>query len=205
MRLRIYIAGPLSKGDRQVNVDNAVAVMARLIEAGHAPFCPHLSYYMPGAFVFPHETWLAVDLPWVAVADAVLRLPGPSVGADMEEDEAMRLGIPIYHDLDALLAYPPAIGDARFHELLRQMGRLHARKGADYGQDADQFANVRASAEWGVPAWVGAMIRATDKMKRLQRFAQRGSLANESAADSLMDLSVYALIALILLREEAES
>lgn len=205
MRLRIYVAGPLSKGDREQNVQNAIDAGYRLIEAGFAPLIPHLSHFMDTTDALGHDTWLAVDLPWVGVADAVLRLPGESVGADMEEAEAHRLGIPVYHDIDELIARPPVIGDARFHELLRQMGRLHAKKGADYGAESDQFSNVRASSDWGVPAWVGAMIRATDKVKRLQRFAQRGSLVNEGAEDSLMDLSVYALIALILLREEAEA
>lgn len=93
-------------------------------------------------------------------------------------------------------------GPERFHEVLAELGALHDRKQADYGRDNDSFANVRASEEWGVPAWIGAMVRATDKVRRLQRFAQRGSLINESAADSLRDLAVYAIIALVLLEEK---
>ena len=93
-------------------------------------------------------------------------------------------------------------GGTRFHEILRELGELHDKKQADYGRDSDSFANVRASEEWGVPAWIGAMVRATDKVRRLQRFAQRGTLLNEGAADSLRDLAVYAVIALVLLEEE---
>jgi len=95
-------------------------------------------------------------------------------------------------------------GSARFHEILKELGDLHDRKQADYGRDTDPFANVRASEEWGVTPWVGAMIRATDKVRRLQRFAQRGILMNEGAADSLRDLAVYAVIALVLLEESAK-
>jgi hypothetical protein len=62
---------------------------------------------------------------------------------------------------------------------------------------------VRAAEEWGMPAWVGAMIRLNDKVCRLQKCAQVGSLANESAEDSMRDIAVYALIALILYRESA--
>jgi hypothetical protein len=94
-----------------------------------------------------------------------------------------------------------AEGDARFHELLRQIGELHDKKQRDYGADEDPFANVRASQEWGVEPWVGALVRLNDKVHRLQQFARKGELANESAEDSMMDIAVYSLIALILYRE----
>lgn len=86
----------------------------------------------------------------------------------------------------------------RFHQLLIQAGELHDRKQADYGKDNDPFANVRSSSDWGIPDWVGAMVRLNDKVKRLQALAQKGDLANESALDSFMDIAVYALIAYVL-------
>lgn len=97
---------------------------------------------------------------------------------------------------------PEPAGDPRFHALLKQIGELHDAKQADYGRDADPFANVRASEEWGVAGWIGALVRATDKVRRLQTYATKGTLKNEGVEDSLMDLAVYALIALILFREE---
>lgn len=90
----------------------------------------------------------------------------------------------------------------RFHDLLAEMGRMHDKKQADYGRDHDPFANVRATEDWGHPAWVGAMIRATDKLKRLQKVAKGSSLSNEGAMDSMMDLAVYALIALVMYEEQ---
>jgi hypothetical protein len=98
-----------------------------------------------------------------------------------------------------------AEGDARFHELLRQIGELHDKKQRDYGADEDPFANVRASQEWGVEPWVGALVRLNDKVHRLQQFARKGELANESAEDSMMDIAVYSLIALILYRESGQT
>lgn len=95
--------------------------------------------------------------------------------------------------------FPP--GDPRFHKLLREIARLHDMKQADYGTDGDPFANVRASEQWGVPAWVGTMIRANDKIKRLQAAANGSDLVNEGIEDSLMDLATYSLIALVLFRE----
>lgn len=90
----------------------------------------------------------------------------------------------------------------RFHDILGELGELHDLKQKDYGRDSDPFANVRGTSEWGIPAWVGAMVRATDKVKRLQSLIQNGSLKNESAEDSLRDLAVYAIIALVLFEEE---
>ena len=95
-------------------------------------------------------------------------------------------------------------GDQRFHQLLKEIADLHDKKQQDYGRDDDPFANVRASSDWGVPAWVGALIRGTDKIKRLQKAARSGTLANESVEDSMMDLMVYSGIALILYREDKD-
>ena len=91
---------------------------------------------------------------------------------------------------------------ARFHALLEEIGKLHDQKQKDYGRDDDPFANVRASTGWGVDAWVGCMIRANDKIKRLQKLAESGELANEAARDSFLDLAVYSLIGLILFEDE---
>lgn len=91
---------------------------------------------------------------------------------------------------------------ARFHALLAEAGTTHDLKQGDYGKDDDPFANVRASEEWGIPGWVGAMVRLTDKVRRLQTLAGKGSLANESAYDSFVDIAVYALIAYVLYEQE---
>ena len=92
-------------------------------------------------------------------------------------------------------------GSVRFHEILAELGELHDRKQADYGTDSDPFANVRASMDWMVPPHVGALLRLNDKVVRLKSFTQKGSLQNESAEDSMRDIAVYAIIALVLLEE----
>lgn len=97
MRPRIYISGPLtSSGSPEDNVDCAIEWMQRLIEDGMSPLCPHLSWYVDPDGQYPHETWMEVDLPWVEAADAVLRLPGFSNGADQEVWYAENHGIPVY-------------------------------------------------------------------------------------------------------------
>lgn len=95
-----------------------------------------------------------------------------------------------------------------FCGVLDEMEALHMKKGADYGRAEDPFANVRASERFGIPGWVGAMLRANDKMVRIQKAALQAvrgepiELANETLEDSLIDLAVYAAIAIVLLREQ---
>lgn len=96
-------------------------------------------------------------------------------------------------------------GDPRFKALLDQMWEMHCRKANDYGSDEDFLANLRASEDYGVPAWIGALIRANDKMVRLENAAKGTNLANESVEDSLMDLACYAVLSLILYKETLPS
>ena len=91
----------------------------------------------------------------------------------------------------------------RFHDILYKLGRLHDKKQKDYGTAEDPFNNIRASAkEWGMEPWMGAMLRATDKVRRLQKFAATGELANESVIDAFDDLAVYAVIARVMYEEK---
>jgi hypothetical protein len=204
-RPRIYVAGPISKGDTQANVSARIKAGMELLDLGYAPFIPHLSHLIDSAAVVgteDYERWLALDLSYIQVCDAVLRLPGESSGADRECDFARRIDVPIFTDVMALQQAIFSKGDPRFHGALVRMGRLHDRKQADYGQSHDPFANVRGSADWGIAPWVGAMVRANDKLRRLQKYAKEGKLANESAEDSFLDLAVYAIIAYVLHKEE---
>lgn len=89
-----------------------------------------------------------------------------------------------------------------FIEAVQEVIEMHNRKGADYGSKEDTFANVIASEQWGIPPWVGTMMRANDKMVRLQSAARGSTLKNEGIEDSLLDIATYSLIALCLFRRE---
>lgn len=89
----------------------------------------------------------------------------------------------------------------RFHEILKRVASTHDSKQADYGTDKDPFANVRAAEDFGIPAWHGAAIRMNDKMRRVQTYIKRGHLNHDSVEDDLLDLAVYAIIALVLKEE----
>lgn len=93
------------------------------------------------------------------------------------------------------------LSDDPFLIKLSELASLHIRKSQDYGTKGDPLANVRASEAFGIPAWVGAMVRANDKMKRIQAFVTNGKLENEALVDSFMDLAVYTVIAWVLYEE----
>lgn len=98
-----------------------------------------------------------------------------------------------------------------YFRVLTLMGVTHISKGADYGRALDPFSNVRSSEDFGIPGWVGSMVRGNDKMRRLQKAShqivsgEQVNMANESIEDSLLDLGVYAGIGLVLLRESEKS
>ena len=79
---------------------------------------------------------------------------------------------------------------------------LHLKKSMDYGTSEDPYANIRASEDFGIPAWMGSLIRAHDKIIRLKQFCKTGELEFETAEDSMLDLCVYLPIVLMLYREE---
>ena len=95
----------------------------------------------------------------------------------------------------------PAAVNSDFNGIVRELKAMHDLKSQDYGRETDPYANVRASANYGIAPWVGTMIRANDKMRRLQAAARGSTLSNEGIEDSLLDLVVYVIIALDLFRE----
>ncbi len=103
-RERVYIAGPLTQGDREFNVGEALRVATVLLDAGFAPYVPHLTHYWDAAHPRPYEAWMALDFEWLLACDYLLRLPGYSPGSDREEHMARSVGIPVYYEPAALIA-----------------------------------------------------------------------------------------------------
>lgn len=98
----IYVAGPYSNGDIAENVRKACEVGNELLKRGFIPFIPHLYLFWHFAFPKSWETWMKIDLEILSRSDAVLRVGGPSVGADKEVRYAEKLGIPVYYSLEEL-------------------------------------------------------------------------------------------------------
>lgn len=90
-----------------------------------------------------------------------------------------------------------------FYDLCDALKAMHSSKSRDYGSETDPLANIRNGAEFvGIEPWKGAMVRLSDKVTRLATYNRTGSLTHESVEDNLMDLASYALLALLLFREE---
>ena len=83
-----------------------------------------------------------------------------------------------------------------FELILKEVQAMHDKKSRDYGRPGDPYFNIRGSQDFGIPSWVGAVLRANDKMKRLQLAARGSELANEGIEDSLIDIITYMTIAL---------
>lgn len=103
-KLYVYIAGPITLGDRTLNLRSAIVAGDAVLRAGHIPFIPHLNDLWH--LVCPHSvaTWYALDEHWIAKCDVLIRLPGESVGADSEVKLAKDLGL-LVCDLDTFLQF----------------------------------------------------------------------------------------------------
>ena len=101
--MRVYIAGPYTLGDRSENMRNAIEAATQVLDAGHEPFLPLLSHFWDLINPRPWQDWMRLDLAWLPCAEAFIRLPGESAGADIEHTEAVRQNIPTFNSVEAFL------------------------------------------------------------------------------------------------------
>lgn len=93
-------------------------------------------------------------------------------------------------------------GSLPFLELLEEVRALHLSKSQDYGSQSDPLANIRQGAEFvGIEPWRACMVRIADKIQRLRTYCQTGRLVHEGVRDTLLDLSAYSLLAIVLFDE----
>lgn len=135
---KVYIAGPISRPADGLadNVNRATEAFVALAKAGLAPWCPHWSVFSagcqplyrapadptPGRVLaigtagghpdLTHADWLRIDLAWVATADAVLRLPGESAGADREVAFAREWCVPVFGSVEEVVRWAAGLGRA---------------------------------------------------------------------------------------------
>jgi len=93
-------------------------------------------------------------------------------------------------------------GHPMFNELLITISKLHADKNSDYAGD-NPLSNFRMCEEIGIPAWLGAWVRMSDKWNRIKSIIKKGEskVTSESLEDTLLDLATYSLLVIILLKE----
>ena len=213
--MRLYLFGPMTG----IEFHNAPAFRSAaddLRSKGHHVISP-VELDEADGFDFSREltreeylTFLRRDIAKIASAMAGGELDGGVGLRGWEQSEGATLEAHVIRSLGGVTLRYPDLGplrhpnSERFHSILTGLGYLHDRKAADYGNDSDPFANVRASTEWDIEGWVGSMVRATDKVRRLQTYARKGTLANEGVVDSFDDLAVYAVIGRVLFEEAAK-
>jgi hypothetical protein len=104
----IYVAGPYTAPDADgvlVNVQRAIDAGNRLLDAGLWPHVPHLTHYLHERRARDYEAWMRLDFAIVERMDALLRLPGPSSGADREVELANQLGLPVFTDEQSVIEW----------------------------------------------------------------------------------------------------
>lgn len=102
--MKVYIAGPYTQGDVAANVRRAIEAADELALLGHVPYIPHLTHFWHLVSPKPYEWWLRYDAQWLEDCDVLLRLPGPSNGADTEVELAKERHMPVVHSIEELEA-----------------------------------------------------------------------------------------------------
>ena len=105
-KLKVYVSAPYTNGDPEQNVLRVLQVADKLLEMGYIPIVPHLSHYWHQVSPKPYETWLEIGRALLEGCDVLLRLPGESIGADLEIKYALKLGIPVFFADDLFDFYP---------------------------------------------------------------------------------------------------
>lgn len=105
----VYLAGPLLGAGEPASQNIAAAIhdAQRIADAGYVPFIPHLYFFADMVAPRPLDHWYRLDRAWLEKCGALVRRPGSSAGADLEEGWAEDLRIPVWHGVDAFLSEMP--------------------------------------------------------------------------------------------------
>lgn len=199
----IYTAGPIRPKNGhtyQENLDEAKRVSHELWVMGYGVICPHANTNLTDEPDYS-VGWLKGDLEMISRCDALVMLPrwDESEGAIQEKKYAEKRDIPVFIWPDIPLVSPtehrrPLQANA-FIDTVMKMYRVHLKKNEDYSP-----ANILGAGE------IGLMTRTWDKVARLMNlFGFRIEIASmefespkkpkcESIEDTILDLSVYAII-----------
>ena len=95
--IKVYIAGPYTKGDVALNVRAALQVADYLAnKPGVIPYVPHLTHFWHLTFPRPYQFWLDYDMVWLKECDVLVRIAGESSGADKEVEAAKDWDVPVH-------------------------------------------------------------------------------------------------------------
>lgn len=130
----VYVAGPYSGRDNhgnqgymiiEQNILNARKAMKELVELGYGVFCPHthsahFEVITPDVAI---DYWYELDIHFLMICHALLRLEGASSGADKEVDLCREWRIPVVHTIAELLTRVPVFReeDHNIADILTQL------------------------------------------------------------------------------------
>lgn len=97
-------------------------------------------------------------------------------------------------------------GHPLFFDVLEQMKEIHAAKNSDYNYNQKgPLDNFKESEKFGVDPFIGVLIRLSDKYARVKSLCIKenmtGEVRDESIEDTLIDLANYAILAIVVRRE----
>lgn len=96
-------------------------------------------------------------------------------------------------------------GNPAFDALLMRMADIHRAKNHDYAkpEKQDYYSNFRECEDMGITASQGISVRMSDKWSRIKRLeAREAKVPDESIEDTLLDLANYALLKILVRRED---
>lgn len=105
--IKVFIAGPYTKGNREENLKRMIDATNELINLGFNPLPLNLCYHLVEE-THKRENyvdWIHITSEWVHVCDCLLRLPGNSRGSDNEVELAKSLNIPVFYSIEELINY----------------------------------------------------------------------------------------------------
>jgi len=97
----------------------------------------------------------------------------------------------------------------RFDKVKDEINSLYCAKNQDYN-DGDCWSNFQESEKIDVPVTKGIIVRMTDKFSRVLSLIRKHyrniapAVKDEKLEDTLIDLAVYSLIAVLSLRREQD-
>lgn len=136
-RLRVYVAGPYTKGDTILNIRTAILAGEKLRARGFCPFIPHLTAFWHIIAPSPYEEWLDLDNQFLPCCDVLLRIPGESSGADSEVALARSLSMLVFTNIDSLIGMcsPTTSTDERHRrdqeDALKQLVQMESKGGTN--------------------------------------------------------------------------
>lgn len=103
--MRVYVAGPISKGPLERNIRRALDAANELMLNDFHPYVPHLCCFFDITHPHDYERWMALGFAFIPACAAVYRISGESEGADRECEFAIAIGIPVFNNIHDLKCY----------------------------------------------------------------------------------------------------